>query len=237
MIPLRIFLKGFLCYRDPQEFRFEGASLWILSGLNGSGKSTVFDALTYALFGQHRDGSQDALELIHKDAKGLAVEFDFDLDGTRYRARRTLRRGAGGRPSVSQQLRRYVPPAPGDDGPGPWEPVPDTTRKADFNAWVREHLGLSYETFASSVSNRYALSMGTHGNCCRRRTSSPLRRVSSFSASSSSGGDASHSSRVPIACVVIYLRSLVGWPSLARIPDVPVGCREREWPRDCKCRA
>ncbi len=151
MIPLRIFLKGFLCYREPQEFRFDGASLWMLSGLNGSGKSTVFDALTYALFGQHRDGSQDALELIHKGVKGLAVEVDFDLDGTRYRAQRTLQRGARGRPSVSQQLRRYVPPAPGDDGPGHWEPVPDTTRKADFNAWVREHLGLSYETFTSSV--------------------------------------------------------------------------------------
>jgi DNA repair protein SbcC/Rad50 len=148
VIPLRVALKGFLCYRDEQEFRFDGAPLWLLSGFNGSGKSAVFDALTYALFGQHRDGQQNALELIHKDRDGLVVEFDFALDGRRYRARRTLRRTRSGSPSVTQQVREFVSSG---DGPGRWEDVPDTTRKGDFDEWVRQHVGLSYKTFTSSV--------------------------------------------------------------------------------------
>ena len=57
MIPLRIMLKGFLCYRDEQEVLLDGSSLWMLAGLNGSGKSAVFDAMTFALFGCHRGGS------------------------------------------------------------------------------------------------------------------------------------------------------------------------------------
>ena len=83
MIPQRIELKGFLCYQDGQEVRFDGAAtLWMLSGLNGSGKSSIFDAVTYALFGHHRGGGQHAHELINKDSEALLVEFDFLLDGS-----------------------------------------------------------------------------------------------------------------------------------------------------------
>src|SRR2546429_3197800 len=63
------------------------------------------------------------------------------------------------------------------------------------------------ETLPSSVSNRYFLSIRTHGSSCRRRANSSLRRVSSFSASSNSSRAASHSLRVPVLCFVIALLS------------------------------
>src|SRR5438552_15396893 len=63
------------------------------------------------------------------------------------------------------------------------------------------------EALPSSVSNRYSLSIRTHGSSCRRRASSSLRRVSSFSASRSSSRAASHSLRVPVMCFVIALLS------------------------------
>src|SRR5438132_14336243 len=59
------------------------------------------------------------------------------------------------------------------------------------------------EALPSSASNRYFLSIRTHGSSCRRRASSSLRRVSSFSASSSSRRAASHSLRVPVMCFVM----------------------------------
>ena len=47
MIPQRVKLRGFLCYKDEQEVSFDShATLWMLSGLNGSGKSSIFEAVT-----------------------------------------------------------------------------------------------------------------------------------------------------------------------------------------------
>jgi exonuclease SbcC len=148
MIPQRVYLRGFLSYRDEQEVRFDGSSLWMLSGLNGSGKSSVFDAVTYALFGHHRGGSQHAHELINKDSNGAVVEFDFSQDGEQFRARRTLQRDVKGGGRGTQQILQY---RPGANGKGLWAPVEDTGRKSEFDRWVQEHIGLNFETFTSSV--------------------------------------------------------------------------------------
>jgi DNA repair protein SbcC/Rad50 len=144
MIPLRVKLHGFLSYRNEQELRFDEAPVWMLSGANGSGKSAIFDALTYSLFGSHRGGSTNAVELIHKESNSLSVEFDFQLEGTVYRIKRTLRRPTKGSAASTQQL--FVK-ASGDE----WAAVPDTTKKIDFDKWIAAHVGLDYETFTSSV--------------------------------------------------------------------------------------
>ncbi|MBI1918244.1 MAG: SMC family ATPase [Planctomycetes bacterium] len=150
MIPLRILLKGFLCYRDEQEVLLDGSSLWMMAGLNGSGKSAIFDAMTFALFGAHRGGKQDQGELINHDSDRLYVEFDFGLDRQTYRIKRTVQRSAQGSPKTTQQIFRLTPAeAPG--GTGRPEAVPDTSKKNEFNAWIEDHIGLSYETFTSSV--------------------------------------------------------------------------------------
>jgi DNA repair exonuclease SbcCD ATPase subunit len=149
MIPQRIAMRGFLCYREEQEICLGGASLWMLAGLNGSGKSAVFDAVTYALFGGHRGGQAGAQALINKQGNSLAVEFEFLLDNQLYQARRTLKLNKKGSVAGTQQIRRW---SAGDrDGAGLWEAVPDTNNKAGFDAWVRSHIGLTYETFTSSV--------------------------------------------------------------------------------------
>jgi DNA repair exonuclease SbcCD ATPase subunit len=143
MIPQRIMVRGFLCYREEQEICLESASLWLLAGLNGSGKSAIFDAVTYALFGGHRGGLMGAQALINKNSTSLAVEFDFLLDGQLYQARRTLKLNSRGGVSNTQQIRRWLNEK--------WDAVPDTSNKAGFDAWVRENIGLTYETFTSSV--------------------------------------------------------------------------------------
>jgi len=149
VIPQRVKLKGFLCYRDEQEIGFDSnATLWMLSGLNGSGKSSIFDAVTFALFGHHRGGGQHNQELINKDSDGLIVEFDFLLDGKGYRAKRTLKRDTRGNARGTQQLFRFDP---GSNGSGKWVPLEDTGSRDGFNKWISENIGLNYETFTSSV--------------------------------------------------------------------------------------
>ena len=148
MIPRRVKLRGFLSYKEEQEIRFEGSPLWMLSGVNGSGKSSVFDAITFALFGHHRGGSIQASELMNKDSTQLGVEFEFSLDGDVFLISRTLKRNTQGKSSGTQQISRRVDDSLQDSH---WEPVPDTNKKTDFDRWVADKIGLNYETFTSSV--------------------------------------------------------------------------------------
>ena len=196
MIPQRIKLSGFLSYKDEQEIRFDGSPLWMLSGENGSGKSSIFDAMTYALFGHHRGGSQSAVELINKESNTFNVEFDFTIDRQLFRIKRTVRKKPNG-VAGTQQIMKLIkgsglwsraashngaviaeanggteshattaqavldPPANGNgdvgldfmmsDNEDDWEAIHDTTYKTKFDAWVRDNIGLDYETFTSSV--------------------------------------------------------------------------------------
>src|SRR5262249_26702127 len=147
MIPQRVKLSGFLSYKDEQEIRFDESPLWMLSGTNGSGKSSIFDAVTFALFGHHRGGSQRATELINKESNTLAVEFDFTIDKQLYRIKRTVRRRTNSVASTQQVLKH----TPNDIAGEVWDPVPDTQLRAKFDAWVKDKIGLDYETFTSSV--------------------------------------------------------------------------------------
>lgn len=144
MIPRRIALEGFLSYRGRQEFDFEGAPIWMLAGPNGSGKSAVFDALTFTLFNAHRGGKTNHEALIHVDCQKLLVEVDLQIGRSLFRLQRGARRNKG-RPS--RQVLRHDPANPDQ----PWSPEPGTETEAGFQTWVREHVGMSYETFTSSV--------------------------------------------------------------------------------------
>jgi DNA repair exonuclease SbcCD ATPase subunit len=149
VIPQRVTLQGFLCYKERQSIEFDGnATLWMLSGLNGSGKSAIFDAVTYALFGHHRGGGTGAVELINKDSDTMLVEFDFLLDAKVYRAKRSLKRDNRGGARGTQQIFRYESAT---EGKGSWSAVEDTGQKREFDRWISDTIGLNYDTFTSSV--------------------------------------------------------------------------------------
>src|SRR5262249_57415985 len=133
MIPQRIAVQGFLCYQDEQEIQFDSAAVWLLAGLNGSGKSAVFDGVTYALFGGHRAGKDHADELINKNCDRAALEFDFLLDGQLYRARRTIKRKKQGGTAPTQQMWRW------DRSAGGWQAIPGTTHKRHLHRSAQEN--------------------------------------------------------------------------------------------------
>jgi exonuclease SbcC len=145
MIPLRISLKNFMCYREEQAFLFNGSPLWVLTGPNGSGKSAVFDAITFALYGHHRGGSQHATDLINHNKDSLAVEFDFLVDGEAFRVRRTVpKRGR----STCEAFRLILSER---NGTAQIEPLAGTERKEGFERWRELTIGLSYKAFTSCV--------------------------------------------------------------------------------------
>ena len=85
MIPRKLILSGFLSYRSPAEIDFTAFQLACISGANGAGKSSLLDAITWALFGQAR---QRGDAVIHTAADKASVTFEFAYEGNTYRVMR-----------------------------------------------------------------------------------------------------------------------------------------------------
>ena len=97
MLPTRLELRNFLAYRAPEPILFDGIDLACLTGQNGVGKSSILDAITWALWGRARAKRDD--DLIHLGQNEMQVSIDFEQDGLRYRVLR--RRSRTGRASRS----------------------------------------------------------------------------------------------------------------------------------------
>ncbi len=91
MRPLRLELQGFTCFRDLTVIDFSNLELFAIVGQTGAGKSSILDALTFALFEQTpRLGSKPAKELIAQGSSGMSLSLEFEAsDGRKYRVART----------------------------------------------------------------------------------------------------------------------------------------------------
>lgn len=95
MRPLRLTISGFGPYAGTQELDFSRlgtGGLYLITGDTGSGKTTIFDAITYALFGEASGDSRDASMLRSKYAAPDAptyVELTFDYGGKSYQVKRS----------------------------------------------------------------------------------------------------------------------------------------------------
>ena len=87
MIPLKLRLQGFLSYHQAVELDFSSFDLACISGANGAGKSSLLDAITWALFGRARKANDDAL--INSSADMAEVTFEFEYENDRYRVQRS----------------------------------------------------------------------------------------------------------------------------------------------------
>lgn len=138
MIPLRLRLRNFMCYRDPDTLDLTGVHLACLAGDNGHGKSALLDAMTWALWGRARARSDDELVTIGQEE--MEVEFEFVSSGTHYRV---IRKRQLGRPSKSA-LELQV-----KDGSGFRVFTAPTQRETQ--ARLNDILRLDYETFVNSA--------------------------------------------------------------------------------------
>jgi exonuclease SbcC len=82
MIPLKLEISNFLSYRETAVIDFDGLHLACISGANGAGKSTIFDAMTWALFGKSRSKSDDDLvnRIAAQNVETAEIRFTFELE-------------------------------------------------------------------------------------------------------------------------------------------------------------
>lgn len=97
MRPLRLELKGFTAFRDPQTIEFDGLELFAISGPTGSGKTSILDAMTYALYGYIERVGKQAGQFVSQGQTRMAVTLDFEVHDQRYRVTRTTPTSGGTR--------------------------------------------------------------------------------------------------------------------------------------------
>ena len=148
MRPVRLEMHGFAAFREPTVVDFTGAEYFALVGATGSGKSTVIDALTFALYGtvpRWDDRRAVALGLAPSVSRGV-VRLVFDARDARFVAVRELRRTARGGVNVKNaRLERLLDP---DDLDGDSEVL---AADSGVTRAVEELLGLPFEHFTSCV--------------------------------------------------------------------------------------
>lgn len=142
MIPVRLLVENFLPYRAPGPLDLTGVHIACLTGHNGAGKSSLLDAMTWALWGEARDGKRSDDELIYHNANDMQVQFEFELGGQRYLVVR--KRSKSKRGQTVLELQGY------DAARGGWSGLSEATIKGTQDK-INALLRMDYATFCNSA--------------------------------------------------------------------------------------
>ncbi|KKK07352.1 AAA family ATPase [Micromonospora sp. HK10] len=158
MRPIRLDLAGFTVFREETTVDFTDADFFALVGPTGSGKSTVLDAICFALYGTvpRWGGARGLANALAPSATEARVRLVFESANDRYVATRVVRRDGRGAVKTANAGLQLMPPgfdvtkldtglSPEDLG----EVVAGTP--AEMERAVLEAVGLPYEQFTSCV--------------------------------------------------------------------------------------
>src|SRR4051794_18718818 len=139
MRPNRLEVEGFTAFREPTVVDFDGADLFAFTGPTGSGKSSLVDAMGFALYGRvHRYGEKLVHAAISSGATEVRVRLDFTIGDTPYTAGRGARRTGPGRATTKEaRLERAGEVLAGDE--------------KGLSAAVEDLLGLDFEQYCRCV--------------------------------------------------------------------------------------
>ena len=147
MRPLKLTMAGFGPYAGVQELDFETlgtGGLYLITGDTGAGKTTIFDAITFALYGEASGDSRKPDMLRSKyvrPADPTYVELTFAYNGREYTIRRNpeyLRAKSRGTGTTKQAADALLTMPDGT-------PI---TKVKDVNNALRDIIGLSREQFS-----------------------------------------------------------------------------------------
>lgn len=155
MMPERLVFEAFGPYVERQEIDFcplERAGLFLIHGKTGSGKTTVLDAMAYALFGESSGGLRGDITAMRSDfaadEQDTKVDFIFRINGKKYRFLRTVRtriKKNGEKELQVSQNAFFL------NESGEYEPFFENPGIKNIRQKAEELLGLTYDQFRQVI--------------------------------------------------------------------------------------
>lgn len=146
MIPLKLHLRNFLSYGESVDtLDFSEFKLACLTGKNGSGKSSILDAITWAVWGEARKADFNRIpdpDLLRLSADEMTVVFSFMMNEHEYTVERGFIRGKKTAKSTLEFTVR-------EDQDSHSRILTGNTKK-DTQARIIETIGLDFRTFVNS---------------------------------------------------------------------------------------
>jgi exonuclease SbcC len=138
--PRRLEVEGFTAFRGPTVVDFAGADLFALVGPTGAGKTSVIDALTFALYGSvpRLDDRRAVAPVISQNLTEARVRLDFSVGGQEYTAVRVVRATKTGATTKEARLERGAEVLAGE--------------AKEVTAAVEAVVGLGFDHFTKCVS-------------------------------------------------------------------------------------
>ncbi|MBU2662430.1 SMC family ATPase [Actinoplanes bogorensis] len=158
MRPIRLDMAGFTVFRDETTVDFTDADYFALVGPTGSGKSTVLDAITFALYGTvpRWGGSRGIVNALAPSATEARVRLVFESANERYVATRVVRRDGRGNVKTAGAGLQLMPPGfdvtkldTGMDLDDLGDVLAGTP--AEMDQAILDAVGLPFEQFTSCV--------------------------------------------------------------------------------------
>jgi exonuclease SbcC len=138
MRPLRLELEGFTSFAERTELDFAALDLFAITGPTGAGKSSLIDAIVFALYGWVPRVGKEYRQLISHGAERLAAQLEFQVGTDRFRVSRNVRKSDG---RIQARLDRLV------DGTA--ESV--AGRVQEIESEIERIVGLDHDAFTRSV--------------------------------------------------------------------------------------
>ncbi|MDR2738657.1 MAG: AAA family ATPase [Treponema sp.] len=176
MRPLRLTMKNFGPFFGKTVIDFTLLDdIFLITGKTGSGKTSVFDAICFALYGTVPGSRQGYINRLRSDYAGenqeCLVSLEFSLGEKRYqidrspKQERPKKRGTGA--TVMEETAVLYEIIPGDSGIDAPSKKSLSSRKSEADQIIRERIGLSAEEFFKIV----LLPQGEFAEFLRQNTS------------------------------------------------------------------
>jgi len=141
--PLSLVIEGFTTFRERQEVDFEPLDLFVITGPTGAGKTSILDAMVFALYGEvpRLGGSRGTSDIVSLGDMTAAVQLEFSIVGKgRHRVARRVSRRANTAQIATLERREGTE----------WKPLSEAGVR-DCNQKIAELIGLNFDAFTRAV--------------------------------------------------------------------------------------